>query len=119
MQYATVKHDVVTDQNVLTDDGRKSVGYTRHRSVAVDNATVLNIAPSADDDPIDLGSNDAVVPDACFRSDGNIADDPASRCDEGAVVDLRRFASDGDDADIGAWYHSMTFQSERCGRTEA
>jgi hypothetical protein len=86
-----VEHNIVSDQNVFSNDRREAILDPRHWSVAVNDAAVLNIAPSADDDPIDLGSNDAVVPDACFRSDRNIADDPASRCDEGAVVDLRRF----------------------------
>ena len=54
------------------------------------------------DHAVGIAANDAIIPDARFRADGDIADDPASGGDERAVVNLRNLTVEGHDRDIGA-----------------
>ena len=89
----------------------------------MDDAAVLDIGAGTDNYAVYLGADNAIVPDARLGADGNIANDPATRRDKGAVVDLRRLAVDRNDADIGSpeilGDHSRFFQSDICGKTDA
>src|SRR3546814_8170521 len=68
----------------------------------------------------DVGAQHAIIPDADVGPDRHIADDPATRRDEGAGVDPRRLAVDADDADV---VHSsrppMIFFQMRTGSVDA
>ena len=110
-------------QDVIADIRRITVFDPRHRPVAMDDAAVLDIGAGTNDDAVYLSADNAIIPDAGPCADGNIANDPATWRDKGAVVDLRRLAVDRNDADIGSpeilGDHSRFFQSDICGRTEA
>ena len=109
----------MADQHVFTDQCGIAVRRFAVGAVAVDDAAILNIAARADDDPADVGAQHAVIPDADIGADGDIADNPASRSDKGAVVNLRRFPIDRNDRDIGACNHLCAFQINKCGNTDA
>ena len=51
-------------------------------------------------DEIDVGAQNAIVPDACTFADFDIADDPAPRRDEGGFVDPGGFAVEADDRNV-------------------
>ncbi len=88
----------------------------------VHHRAVLHVGAGAHDDRVEVRAQHGVVPDARARADRHVADDPASRRDEGAGVDLRRLAIDADDADVLICHSSrppMIFFQMRTGSVEA
>ncbi len=108
---AAMHHRHMADQHIVTDQ-RRAFGLSRLWTVTMDNAAILNVGPCAYHDAADIGAQHAIVPDARFRPDGDIADDPATGRDEGAVVDLRRLAVDRDYRNVRAVDHLIIFQKE-------
>src|SRR3546814_17579932 len=88
--------DLMADQHILADDRREALGAVRHRAVAMNDAAVLNVRSRTDDDMADVGAQHAIIPDADVGPDRHIADDTATRREEGAGVDPRRLAVDAD-----------------------
>ena len=91
-QNAAVHHRQMADQHIIADQRRKTLGLAGARAVAMDDAAILHVGARADDDAVDVGTDHAIVPDARIRADLDIADDAASRRDEGAVMNARGLA---------------------------
>src|SRR3546814_19163461 len=84
------------------------------------DAAVLDVRARADDDMADVGAQHAIIPDADVGSDRHVADDAATRRDEGAGVDPRSLAVDADDADgVHSSRPQMIFFQLRTGSAEA
>lgn len=64
------------------------------------HAAILNIGACADCDAADIRAQHAIIPDGNIRPDCNITNNPASGCNKGAGVNVRRLTVDGDDRDI-------------------
>jgi len=115
---ATVQHDIVPNQHVISDNGRKTIFDAGHWAVAMHDTAVLNVGSGANHNTIHFSTDDTIVPDAGLGSDGNITDNTTARRNECAVVNLRGLAIDSDDADVGTVIDHRIFHSERCGKTD-
>ena len=113
-----MQHDIVPNEHVISDDGRKTIFNAGHWAVAVHDTAVLNVGSGANHNPVHFSANDAIVPDAGLRSDGNITDNATARRNECAGVNLRGLAIDSDNADVGTVIDHRIFHSERCCNTD-
>src|SRR5690554_2727949 len=77
----------------------------------MDDRPILDIAPRADDDPIEIAAQHAVVPDAGAGPDLDVADQARTGRDESCLVYPRRPAAVWDDGRAGVPAHA-------CGLTE-
>ena len=100
-----MEHHIMSDEYVFSDNRWKSVRQPRHWPITMDDTAVLNIASCADNNSINLGTDDTIIPDTCLWSDGDISDYSTPRGDKGAVVNARRFTPNRDDADIASINH--------------
>src|SRR5204863_8907420 len=62
--------------------------------VDVDDGVVLDAGLGADADALDVAAQHGAVPDGAARADHHVADHVRAGSDEGALADLRRFASE-------------------------
>ena len=95
----------MSDQHIVADQQRRTVGIAGAFGIAMKHAAILHIGPLADDDAADIGAQHAIVPHRTVRPDLDIADDGATGGDEGAIVDLGRVAVDRNDGNAGARSH--------------
>ena len=114
-----MQHDIVPNQRVISDDGRKTIFNAGHWAIAVHDTAVLNVGSGANHNTIHFSADDAIVPDAGLRSDGDITDNATPRRNECAVVNLWGLAIDSDNADVGTVIDHRIFHNERCGTTDA
>ena len=114
-----MQHDIVANEYIIPDNGRKAIFNAGHWTVAVHDTAVLNICSGANHNTVHFSANDAIVPDAGLRSDGDITDNTAARRNECAVVNLWGLAIYSDNADVGKVIDHRIFHSERCGNTDA
>src|SRR3546814_991695 len=61
-----------------------------------------------DRDEVHVPAHDAIIPDAGFLADSDVADDSAAGRDERAARDRRRYSAKGQDSDIGHAGYSRT-----------
>ena len=64
----------------------------------MDHRAILDVAARANHDPVGIGADHAIIPNACLCADGDITDNAAPRRNECAVVNLRGLAIDSDNA---------------------
>ena len=95
-----MNHRHMADQHILANDRREALGPLGLGAVNMHHRAILDIAARADDDAVDIGAQHAVIPDAGIRTDLYIANNAASRRDEGAGMDARGFAIHGNQADV-------------------
>ena len=107
-QCRAVQHDHMADQHIVTDNRRMTVWGGRGGAITVDGRAILNIAARANFDEIHVCPNHAIIPDAGFGSDFDIADNLATRRNKCRFVNLRCFAVKGQDKRIS---HASGFQS--------
>ena len=81
-----MQHDIVANEHVISDNGRKTIFNAGHWAVAVHNSAVLNVCSGANHNTIHFSADDAIVPDAGLRSDGDITDNATAGRNECAVV---------------------------------
>ena len=105
---AAVHDGVVTDRDVLADDHRVP-GIHVHRDV------VLDVAAGPQDDAVAVGPQHGVVPDAGAFGEGDGADDAGTRRDEGAGIQPRSGALEGEDGGIGGDGHAPTLAARNHG----
>ena len=101
MNGAAVHHRHVANQHVVADDERATLVIARTRWVAMKDGAVLHIGALTNADFEDISANNTIVPDRGACPNLDIADDRASRRDEGGFVNLGRLPMDRDDID--AW----------------
>ncbi len=91
-QGAGVQQRHVADGDVVADVGRHAAAglpvVALAILVAVNHGAVLDIGARADADAVDVGADDAAVPDGALGADLDIADDHRAVRDKGAFVDL-------------------------------
>ncbi len=96
LQRRAVDHRHVADHAVLADD-RRATFRVGPRPFHMKDAAILHVGARADDDPVDVAAQHAVVPHARVGPDGHVADDPRAGGDEGGFVDLRHLALERQD----------------------
>jgi hypothetical protein len=84
---------MMADQHLVADQRRDSRRRPPAGRIDVDDAAVLDVGAGADADPVDVAAQHAIVPDARFGPDLDVADQPRARRDEGGGIDKRRLAS--------------------------
>src|SRR3546814_3328755 len=95
VQLAPVDHRQMPDQHIVADLGAVQPGRD------MDDAAVLNVGAVPDRDEVHVPAHDAIIPDAGFLADSDVADDSAAGRDERAARDRRRYSAKGQDSDIG------------------
>jgi hypothetical protein len=93
----------MADQHLLADQGRQAGLVAGARRIDVDDAAVLEVGPSADADAVDVAAQHAIVPDARFRADLDVADQAGAGGDEGGGIEERRLAAEREQGDVGQW----------------
>src|SRR5690606_16057813 len=80
---------------------------------------VLHVAACADDDPVEIAPQHAVVPNASLRADLDVSDQPRTGRNEGSFVDARCLAAIGDDRRTGMWAHRLRIARRAAVKTSA
>ena len=87
----SVNYGVVTDRNIVADNGHAALVER------VDARVVLDVDAVADLDGVHITAQNHSIPDAAIIADGYIADDHSILCNEAILSDLRGKTSQGTD----------------------
>jgi hypothetical protein len=85
-----VQHHHMADQNVITDRRRKSLGVSGSWRINMYDCAVLDVGSLADLDAVHITTQNAIIPDAGFRADFDIAYDVAAGRYERGIMNIRR-----------------------------